>query len=369
MNVNDLRLSPDEWLALFRRYGIPESSLTGNGAPCPDPKCGGTNRFTYDNKRGRGDWVCRGCGTNGKAAAGDGLQLICKVTGMSFRDLMNELDPRGGEVAKARADAASSNRAYAPAPKKEADREWIERRLNTMWSKASPLAPAGLGMRYLGARVPGLDVAPSPALRLGTLEYRHQGQFLGKYPGILQRFVTPDGSLGTLHRTFLDREQPKKAMIVSPDGEILSSKMNDKTLNPLQGGAVRLMEPLDGEIAVAEGLENAYAGYMQFGVPAWNCLNRVLLAQFVVPEGLGIRVVHIYADFDDIDPKTRQSPGMVAALALAKRLRREGFTVFIHRPRVRGTDFTDEWVKRCMALPMGSPVIDRIRSTAGRVHA
>jgi putative DNA primase/helicase len=369
MKVNDLRLSPDEWLALFRRYGIPESSLTGNGAPCPDLNCGGTDRFTYDNKRGRGDWVCRGCGTNGKAAAGDGLQLICKVTGMSFRELMNELDPRGGEVSKARADATSSHIGPAPRAKNDVDRAWIERRLNTMWSKASPLAPAGLGMRYLSDRVPGLDVAPSQALRLGILEYRHQGQSLGKYPGILQRFVLPDESLGTLHRTFLDRERPKRAMIASPDGEILSSKMNDKTLNPLAGGAVRLMDPVDGEIAVAEGLENAYAGYMLFGVPAWSCLNRILLAQFVVPEGLGIRVVHIYADFDNVDPKTGQSPGMAAALILAKRLRQEGFTVFIHRPRARGTDFTDEWAARCRGVQMGPSCVDRVGSQVRRVQA
>ena len=53
--------------------------------------------------------------------------------------------------------------------------------------------------------------------------------------------------------------------------------------------------------------------YMQFGVPAWNCLNRVLLAQFVVPEGLDIGVVRIYADLDNIDSRTGQSPGMTAA--------------------------------------------------------
>jgi hypothetical protein len=52
---------------------------------------------------------------------------------------------------------------------------------------------------------------------------------------------------------------------------------------------------------------------MQFGVPASGCMYRVLLAPFVVPEGLDIRVVRIYADFDDIDPRTGQSPGMTAA--------------------------------------------------------
>ena len=31
------------------------------------------------------------------------------------------------------------------------------------------------------------------------------------------------------------------------------------------------------------------------------------------------------------------------AMTLAKRLRAEGFTVVIHRPKLRGTDFCDEW--------------------------
>jgi putative DNA primase/helicase len=373
MDVKDLRLSPEEWRSLLVRYGISENSLTGKGAPCP--LCGGNDRFTFGAKPGstrkfRGDWVCRGCpGTNGKARAGDALQLIVEFTGMSFRQLMNELDPRRDVVTAVRADAASSNRGPAPGSGKAVDREWIERRLNAMWSKASPMASAGLGMRYLCARVPGLDVAPSKALRLANEEYFHDRKSLGRFPTILQRFVLPDESLGTLHRTYLDREQPRKAMIVSSEGEILDPKKNDKTLNPLSGGAVRLMDPVDGEIAVAEGLENAYAGYMEIGVPAWNCLNRILLQQFVVPEGLGIRTVHLYADFDNIDPKTKQSPGMAAALVLAKRLRQEGFTVFIHRPRVRGTDFTDQWVARCQGVQMGASFADRVRSVARPAHA
>jgi putative DNA primase/helicase len=371
MDVKDLRLSPEEWRSLLIRYGIPASSLTGKGAPCPlcSPSDQRSDRFTFDNKRGRGDWVCRGCGVKGRAAAGDGLQLILRFTGMSFGELMKELDPNGGEVAKARADVASSNHGPAPAPKQVVDRERIECRLGVMWSKASPMAPAGLGMRYLCARIPRLDVAPSRALRLGNEEYFHERKSFGRYPTLLQRFVLPDESLGTLHRTYLDREQPKKAMIVSSDGEVLDPKKNDKTLNPLAGGAVRLMDPIDGEIAVAEGLENAYAGYMEIGVPAWNCLNRILLQQFVVPDGLGIRTVHIYADFDNIDPKTRQSPGMAAALVLAKRLRQEGFTVFIHRPRVRGTDFADQWVARCQNIQMGTTIADRVCSAVRAAHA
>src|SRR5204862_185707 len=86
-------------------------------------------------------------------------------------------------------------------------------------------------------------------------------------------------------------------------------------------------------------METAYAAHMQFGVPVWFCLNRVLLADFAVPDGLGIRVVHVFADFDAVDPRTKKSPGVDAALKLAKRLRAEGFTAIVHRPKKREKSF------------------------------
>jgi putative DNA primase/helicase len=179
---------------------------------------------------------------------------------------------------------------------------------------------------------------------MGMLEYRHEKKVLGQWPGILARFTLPDGRLGTLHRTFLDRSTAAKATIITNDGEILPPKLNDVTLHRLNGGAVRLIDPVDGEIGVAEGMETAYAAHMLFGVPVWFCLNRILLADFVVPDGLGIRVVHVFADFDAVDPRTRKSPGVDAALTLAKRLRAEGFTAIVHRPKKRETDFADEWL-------------------------
>ncbi|MEX3969870.1 primase-helicase zinc-binding domain-containing protein [Paraburkholderia caribensis] len=330
--------SPEQWISLLVSYGVPADRLTGDACACP--VCGGDDRFTYDNKRGRGDWVCRQC-NSGKPMAGDGLQLITRVNKMGLYRLMCQLD--GGPAPRAIKGAAT---AKVPKPKRKADAKFIANRLDSMWASAKPLSSGDLVMRYLGARVPGLRVAPSRALRLGMLEYRHEKKVIGSWPGILARFELPDGRLGTLHRTYLERSAPSKATIISGDGEVLNPKLNDMTLNPLQGGAVRLMEPVDGEIGVAEGLESACGAYMESGVPMWYCLNIGLLRQFVVPEGLGIRVVHIFVDFDEIDPKTGQSVGVAGGLELAKRLKVEGFTVFVHRPRVRGTDFADQWCAR-----------------------
>ncbi|RWA55733.1 DNA primase [Cupriavidus sp. UYMSc13B] len=198
-------------------------------------------------------------------------------------------------------------------------------------------------MRYLAARVPGLRAPRPKALRLAVQDYWYENELLGRYPTIVAQFTLPDGRMATVHRTSLDPELPAKATVLTRHGEILPVKRNDVSALPLAGGAVRLMQPRHGEIGVAEGLENAYAAYMLFGVPAWNCLNRVLLRQFVVPQDLGIHTVHIFADFDRIDPKTGKSPGMADALALQKRLRAEGLKTVMHRPKVRGTDFCDQW--------------------------
>jgi len=60
---------------------------------------------------------------------------------------------------------------------------------------------------------------------------------------------------------------------------------------------------------------------------------------------------------------------MASALILAKRLRHQGFTVFIHRPRVRGTDFVDEWFARCRGVQMSAPLSDRVGVRARSAHA
>jgi putative DNA primase/helicase len=353
--LREFRLSPEQWISTLMSYGVAGSYLSGSACACP--VCGGDDRFTYDNKRGRGDWVCRQC-NKGKPMAGDGLQLISRVTGIGLYRLMQQLD--GGSPPQSRVMTHTK----APAPKRRPDPTFVAKCLNGMWNSARPQAVGDLSMRYLHERVPGLVAEPSAALRLGMLEYRHESKVLGKWPGIVARFELPDGKLGTLHRTFLDPVRPAKATIVSPAGELLDAKLNGMTLNPLAGGAVRLMSPVDGEIGVGEGLETVYGAYMEFGVPVWYCLNRIQLAQFRVPEGFDIKVVHVFMDFDHVDPKTGQSPGVSSAMLLAKRLRAEGYSVVLHRPKLRGTDFADQWKWRWTATDAIQPVSPGVPRTA-----
>ncbi len=326
-----------QWDALIAEY-LPAGVLTDafwSGRPCPCPICGGKDRFTYTRNRGRGDWVCRKC-NDGSPRGGDGLELVRRYTNMSYSELKRRLNGASSPTPLQLPGRPASLR-------KPLDSEAKRMRIESQWASASPLSAGDHAMRYLAARIPGLRAPMPQALRLSVQDYWYEKRVVGQYPTIVAQFTLPDGRMATVHRTTLDPSKPEKATIITQDGEVLPAKRNDVTALPLAGGAVRLMAPRNGELAIAEGLETAYAAYMQFGVPAWYCLNRVLLSQFVVPDGLGIESVHIFADFDAIDPTTGKSPGMADALSLQKRLRQAGFKVVLHRPKVRGTDFCDEW--------------------------
>ncbi|MCK4118378.1 DUF7146 domain-containing protein [Ralstonia nicotianae] len=333
---------PAQWDALLHQYGIPDSCLTGRPGPCP--VCGGHDRFTYDNHhgkkmRGRGNWVCRKC-NHGDPMAGDGIALIMRFTGKSFAEIAREIEgaPAPRPIPMSKAAGASTASSFHSDPVK------VSARLERMWSSAALLRHGDQAMRYFERRVPGLAVPPSPELRLASLDYWHLGQSLGRYPTILARLTTPDGRMASLHRTYLDPKEPTKATLICPDGEVLPARKNESSALPPQGAAVRLMEPVDGAIGLAEGLETAFAACMLTGIPTWACLNRGLLSCFVVPPGLGIHTVHIFADFDERDARTGRSDGIVSALALHRRTRSEGFNAVFHRPMIRGTDFCNEWL-------------------------
>src|SRR5262249_53923446 len=66
------------WPNVLAQLGIPEAALRNKHGPCP--ACGGRDRYRFDNKRGRGDWICNQCG------AGDGFKLLEHVHGWSFSE-------------------------------------------------------------------------------------------------------------------------------------------------------------------------------------------------------------------------------------------------------------------------------------------
>jgi putative DNA primase/helicase len=79
------------WPDVLARLGIPETSLRNKHGPCP--ACGGKDRFRFDNKRGRGDFICNQCG------AGDGFKLLQLSYGWSFSEARNRVIAAAGLTA------------------------------------------------------------------------------------------------------------------------------------------------------------------------------------------------------------------------------------------------------------------------------
>ncbi|MCO5344894.1 DUF927 domain-containing protein [Aeromonas veronii] len=80
-----IAVATGQWPELFERLGICVP-LRGQHGPCPI--CSGNDRFHFDDKEGRGTWLCRHCPPHGNAttAAGDGLDLVCRATGKNIRE-------------------------------------------------------------------------------------------------------------------------------------------------------------------------------------------------------------------------------------------------------------------------------------------
>lgn len=69
--------SRGQWPVLLQWLGITVPQNNRHGA-CP--ACGGTDRFRFDDKEGRGTWFCNNCGH------GDGLDLIKQVKKIDIRE-------------------------------------------------------------------------------------------------------------------------------------------------------------------------------------------------------------------------------------------------------------------------------------------
>ncbi|EOO2784768.1 primase-helicase zinc-binding domain-containing protein, partial [Escherichia coli] len=99
------------WPRILPALGI--QVLKNRHQPCP--VCGGSDRFRFDDREGRGTWYCNQCG------AGDGLKLVEKVFGVSPSDAATKVaavtgslppaDPAVTAAAGAETDAARKNAA------------------------------------------------------------------------------------------------------------------------------------------------------------------------------------------------------------------------------------------------------------------
>jgi putative DNA primase/helicase len=289
------------WQGLLPQFGISPDYLTGRHGPCP--WCGGKDRFRFDDKAGAGTWVCNQCG------AGDGISMVMKAKGWDFRRAAEELTPLAGGVEPALA-------------RKERSAEALQKMTEGLWKSGIPIHPGDPVGMYLSRR--GLRSPYPKGLRyVEKARYHATGQAPTWHPAMVAAVISPQGEMVAVHRTYLTMDGAKAAQ----------EEPRKLTPGPLgRGYAIRLGEPVNGVLGVAEGIETALSAAALFGVPVWAAVNAAGLMQWEPPEG--VTAVHI---FGDNDPKYG---GQSAAFALAHRQATRGLTVNVHIPD-RG-DWNDE---------------------------
>ena len=133
------------WLGILPALGISESFLTGKHGPCP--LCGGKDRWRWDNREGRGTWICSGCG------AGDGISLVMQKNRCEFREAAKQIEALIGSVS-------------ADAPKRERSDRQKREAMSKLWQSAKAVEENDPVGRYLAWRV-GLTSFPNlPANRI-----------------------------------------------------------------------------------------------------------------------------------------------------------------------------------------------------------
>ena len=266
------------WKSILPAMGVEDKHLTGKHGPCP--VCGGKDRFRFDDKDGRGTFICTNCG------AGDGFKLVELVTGKDFKETIRDIERAAG-VAEQEAKSATADADETLADMRAMWLAAVEPGKTQWWWDRAVKVPDSPDIRY------------HPAMNAA-----------------LSLLRDTDGRVVNMHRTYFD---PKRRLLMQ--------------LPIPAGSAVRACNFDDGEIGIAEGIETALAARDMFGTPTWASLTADNLSKWIPPKHATSIV--IYAD-NDIS-----FTGMWAAGTLAKRLVAQKKTVRVQFPDDIGDDWND----------------------------
>jgi putative DNA primase/helicase len=267
--------------------------------------CAGIDRYRFDDKNGRGTFICSHCGS------GDGFKLLQGVLGLSFSQAATQVDQVVGSVPILSRAAPRSTESKILA-------------LRTVWSNSKVVSRGDPVWNYLNRRL-GIEKVPTDLRFHPGLQYFDEVGQLGVFPAMVAMLRYPDGSAASIHRTYLTESGDKAA--VPNVKKIMSGK-------PLNTASVRLSN-VCGCLGISEGIETAIAASERFGIPVWAATNSTLLEAWLPPRG--VERVIIAGDND----AGASWAGQAAAYNLAKRLARDGISVQVEIPSAPQSDFAD----------------------------
>jgi putative DNA primase/helicase len=263
------------WHGILTELGVSPKLLANRHGPCP--LCGGTDRFRFDNKDGRGTWICNHCG------AGDGPELVKRMANVDFKGAAKMVEGIVGKVEK------------LPPPNQT--RAATRDELNRMWLRAKPIRRGSAVAKYLLNRCSMTELYP--------LQLRQVSNGL---PEMIAMVSDNAGNPVTLHRTFLTPEGTKADGAGRSSRKLMPGSLPDSVAIRLSDGG----EYVPKILGVAEGIETALSVRQLFGIQCWSLINSVMMAKWSPPDGVEKAII-----FGDND---KNFAGQAAAYKLANRL-------------------------------------------------
>ena len=193
-----------------------------------------------------------------------------------------------------------------------------------IWRDARPLhrSPAKAYLEERGILATSHALRFHPRTPLGP---KARARFL---PAMIAAVSLDEGPIA-VHRTFLSHSGDTQASFAKPK----------RALGSLGEATVRLFEPAEGRLGLAEGIESAMSAYALTGIPTWATLGNERFGLVAIPES--VSELHFFVDHD--------AGGDLAAERGRKAYLREGRHIQVRRPKLRGTDWNDElqsWLRR-----------------------
>lgn len=297
-----IEMARGRWPMLLGKW-LDERAIAGKHTKCP--MCVGKDRFRFDDKDGRGTWICGHCG------AGDGPSLLMAINGWDFADAAKYIKQNAGRFT-----------ANTVKPGRSIDE--IRARLRKVWEGSAKLSNGDPVWKYLERRC-GITTAPNGLRFHPALPYKHEDETITLHPAMLAQVVGGDGVALTIHRTYLTDDGQK--------ANLPTTKKLMSTIRPLSNVAIRLADPDDGYLGVAEGIETALSASKRFRVPVWACVSAGLMEGFRPPDG--IRFLGIFGDSDE------SYTGQASAYKLGRAVKSAGLDCRVELPERLGTDWAD----------------------------